>query len=42
MIKILIAEDDKAMNGFVSTCLRESGYEVRCAGQSISQMMERQ
>ncbi|MBQ8342348.1 MAG: response regulator transcription factor [Clostridia bacterium] len=29
MVKILVVEDDKAMNGFVCTCLRESGYEVR-------------
>lgn len=28
MIKILVAEDDKAMNGLVSSCLRECGYEV--------------
>lgn len=29
MVKILIAEDDKAMNGFVSTYLRDNGYEVK-------------
>ena len=29
MVKILVVEDDKAMNGLVSTCLRESGYEVK-------------
>ena len=44
MIKILIAEDDKAMNGFVSTCLRESGYEVRCCfdGQQALTAMEQE
>lgn len=29
MVKILVVEDDKAMNGLVSACLRESGYEVK-------------
>ena len=29
MVKILVVEDDKAMNGLVSTCLREGGYEVK-------------
>ena len=29
MIKILVAEDDRAMNGLVSSCLRECGYEVK-------------
>ncbi len=29
MVKILVAEDDKAMNGLVSSCLREQGYEVK-------------
>ena len=29
MIKILVVEDDKAMNGFVSACLRDVGYEVK-------------
>lgn len=29
MIKILIVEDDKAMNGFVSSYLRDNGYEVK-------------
>ncbi len=29
MVKILVVEDDKAMNGLVSTCLRENGYEVK-------------
>ncbi|MBR2871050.1 MAG: response regulator transcription factor [Clostridia bacterium] len=28
MIKILVVEDDKAMNGLVSTYLRDNGYEV--------------
>lgn len=28
MIKILVAEDDKAMNGLLSSYLRENGYEV--------------
>ena len=27
-MKILVAEDDKALNGLVCTCLREQGYEV--------------
>ncbi|MBQ8178605.1 MAG: response regulator transcription factor [Clostridia bacterium] len=29
MVRILVVEDDKAMNGLVSTCLRDSGYEVK-------------
>ena len=29
MTKILVVEDDKSMNGFVSTYLRDSGYEVK-------------
>ncbi len=29
MIKILVAEDDKIMNVFVSTYLRDKGYEVK-------------
>lgn len=29
MIKILIAEDDRAMNGLLSTLLRDNGYEVK-------------
>lgn len=29
MVKILVVEDDKAMNGFVSSYLRDSGYEVK-------------
>ncbi|MBQ7236733.1 MAG: response regulator transcription factor [Clostridia bacterium] len=29
MVKILVVEDDKAMNGLVSTCLRDNGYEVK-------------
>ncbi len=29
MIKILVAEDDRAMNGFVSSYLRDNGYEVK-------------
>lgn len=29
MTKILVAEDDKAMNGLVSTYLRDNGYEVK-------------
>ncbi len=28
MLKILVVEDDKAINGLVCACLRESGYEV--------------
>jgi DNA-binding response OmpR family regulator len=28
MIKILVVEDDKALNGLISTCLRDAGYEV--------------
>ena len=28
MVKILVVEDDKAMNGLVSTYLRDNGYEV--------------
>lgn len=28
MIKILVVEDDKAINGLVSSCLRDKGYEV--------------
>ena len=28
MIKILVVEDDKAMNGLVSTYLKDNGYEV--------------
>ena len=43
MVKILVVEDDKAMNGFVSTCLRENGYEVRCCFdglQALSAMEE--
>ena len=30
MIKILVAEDDRALNGLLCSCLRDSGYEV-CA-----------
>lgn len=29
MIKILVVEDDRAMNGLVSSCLRDCGYEVK-------------
>ncbi len=29
MFKILVAEDDRAMNGLVSSCLRDNGYEVK-------------
>ena len=29
MVKILVVEDDKAMNGFVSAYLRDNGYEVK-------------
>ena len=29
MIKILVVEDDKAMNGLVSSCLRDAGYQVK-------------
>ncbi len=29
MVKILVVEDDRAMNGLVCACLREQGYEVR-------------
>ncbi|MBQ8659084.1 MAG: response regulator transcription factor [Clostridia bacterium] len=29
MVKILVVEDDKAMNGFVSSYLRDNGYEVK-------------
>ncbi len=29
MAKILVVEDDKAMNGFVCACLRDGGYEVK-------------
>ena len=29
MVKILLVEDDKAMNGFVSAYLRDNGYEVK-------------
>ena len=29
MVKILVVEDEKDMNGFVSACLRNSGYEVK-------------
>ena len=29
MAKILVVEDDKAMNGLVSTYLRDNGYEVK-------------
>jgi len=29
MAKILVVEDDKEMNGFVSTYLRDNGYEVK-------------
>lgn len=29
MIKILVIEDEKDMNGFISACLRSSGYEVK-------------
>ena len=28
MVKILVVEDDKATNGFLSTCLKAKGYEV--------------
>ena len=28
MIKILVVEDDKAINGLVCSCLRDKGYEV--------------
>ena len=43
MVKILVVEDDKAMNGFVGACLRENGYEVRCCFdglQALSAMEE--
>ena len=29
MTKILVVEDDKSLNGFLSMCLRDSGYEVK-------------
>ena len=28
MVKILVVEDDRAMNGFVSAYLRDNGYDV--------------
>ncbi len=28
MVKILVVEDDRALNGLVCTCLREQGYDV--------------
>lgn len=31
MIKILVVEDDKDLNRYVSTCLRNNGYEVTSA-----------
>lgn len=43
MVKLLVVEDDKAMNGFVGACLRENGYEVRCCFdglQALSAMEE--
>ena len=30
MVKILLAEDDKAMNALVATYLRDCGYEIKC------------
>lgn len=29
MVRILVAEDDKALNAFVSSALRDNGYEVK-------------
>ena len=29
MIKILVVEDDKSMNGLVSAYLRDNGYQVK-------------
>ena len=35
MIRILVVEDDKAMNGLVSTYLRDNGYEVKSCYDGI-------
>lgn len=40
MIKILVAEDDKAMNGLLCAYLRDSGYEV-CACFNGKQALEK-
>ncbi|MBR3685494.1 MAG: response regulator transcription factor [Clostridia bacterium] len=29
MVKILVVEDDRALNGLVATCLRDNGYDVK-------------
>ena len=29
MVKVLVVEDDRALNGLVATCLRDSGYDVK-------------
>ena len=35
MIKILDVEDDKALNGLISTCLRDAGYEVKSVSDGV-------
>lgn len=35
MIKILVVEDDKAMNGLVSLSLRDNGYEVKACFNGV-------
>ena len=40
MVKILVVEDDKAMNGLVSTCLRENGYEVKSCFDGVEALEE--
>lgn len=42
MVKILVVEDDKAMNGFVGACLREKGYEVRACSDGVQALMQRE
>lgn len=44
MIKILVAEDDKALNGLVCSCLLDSGYEVITCfdGKEALSIMEKQ
>ena len=29
MVKVLVVEDDRALNGLVATCLRDNGYDVK-------------
>ncbi|MBQ7339517.1 MAG: response regulator transcription factor [Clostridia bacterium] len=40
MVKILVVEDDKALNGLVSSYLRDNGYEVKSCYDGVEALAE--